>query len=262
MNTLKLLKHDIKLRFRRSIIVLPFLLIYNIQFIYFNLLHLSRYFTILFRTEAYVGFLTAKIGLLYILPLTFLALFACFDMYRLKNYSFFRTMPVKSKQVFIVKLIGFNIEFFFYSTLQYLVSLLLLNVFITSVSRDYPSAHSLILSYVSVSFFFHLLMILSFNLLNAVAIFFFTFFSLSQNYKPRKQIPYYLFYLLAAVIFVFIYNNFIDVIMFMPYFTIKKAFIDQTNILVYLNSVALLIGWTILFCLPMFLQIDNKMDFN
>lgn len=259
---LTLIKHDCKLRIRRSIVVLPFLLAYNLQFIYFNLLPVTRYFFILFQTERYVSFLTTKIGLLYILPLTFLAIFACFDMYKLKNYSIYRTMPVKTKQVFIAKLIGFNIEFIFYSTLQYFVSLFLLRIFVTSISWKYPTAHSLIMSYVSTSFYFHILMILSFNLLNSVALLFFTFFSLGQYHKLRKLVPYYLFYILAAIVFIFIYDNFIGMIMFMPFFTIKKAFIESTNILLYLNSALILLGWTVLLCLPMFLQIDNKMDFN
>ncbi|HOI24485.1 MAG TPA: hypothetical protein PK581_02690 [Caldisericia bacterium] len=262
MNTSKLLKHDFKLRLRRSVIVFPFLMIYNIQFVYFNLLPVCKHFDIFFRTELYISFLTTKIGLLYILPLTFLALFASYDIYRLKNFSFFRPLPVRSKQVLLVKLIGFNLELFFYSTFQYLVSLILLKIYISPVSQDYPSAHSLIMTYVSVSFYFHILMILSLNFLNAVGIFFFTFISLSQQNKLKKLLSHYLFYVLAAIVFVFIYNNFIDVIMFMPYFTIKKAFIDQTNILIFFNSVALLIGWTTLLCLPMLLQIDNKIDFT
>jgi hypothetical protein len=262
MNILTLIKQDCKIRIRRSIIILPLMVAYNLQFVYFNLLPFTRYFFILFQTESYVSFLTTKIGLLYILPLTFLAIFASFDMYKLKNYSYYRTMPVKTKQVLIARLIGFNLEFIFYSTLQYFVSLLLLQIFVTSISWKYPSAHKLIVSYVSISFFFHILIILSFNLLNSIALFFFTFFSLGQFQKLRKLVPYYLFYIFTAVVFVFIYEHFIDMIMFMPFFAIKKAFIDNTNILLYLNSAVMLLGWSVLLCLPLYLNIDSKIDFN
>jgi hypothetical protein len=257
-----LTKYEFRKRLRRLRIGLLGILIYNLQILIFHFYPASQVLTSTFARNEGVALLINELSSIYFLPIAVLSVYSFIDVYHLRSYAFFRQLPFSSSNIFLVKLLGANMEFFLFSTLQYLISLVYFNVFILPESLLYPQSKLLLQTFLSSSFVFHILVLLSFNLINAIVLFFYSFFSFDKAIKPSSKVSFYVINIAIAILCLFIFNHIFNRMVAFISSTFFKNYIESVSAVNVFLAVLFLFGGAVFFSFPFMRLIDNKLDFN
>lgn len=257
-----LIKYEFRKRFRRLSVGLLGILIYNLQILIFHFFPASQVLTSTFARNEGVALLINELSSIYFLPIAVLAVYSFIDVYHLRSYAFFRQIPFSSSHILLTKLFGANMEFFLLGTIQYLINLVYFYVFILPESLLYPQSNLLFQTFVSSSFVFHILVLLSFNLINAIVLFFYSFISFNKAIKPSSKISFCLINGTIAILCLFIFNHIFNKMVTFISSTFYKNYIESVSVGNVFLAVFFLLGGAIFFSFPFMLLIDNKLDFN
>lgn len=261
MFILSLIKYEYRKRIHRLNIGLSGVLVYNLLVLLFHYIPASQLLTSTFARNEGVSLLINELSFVYFLPLAILAFFAFVDIYHLPSYAFFRQIPHSSTRILWAKLIGANVEFFFFGTLQYLISLVFFYAFILPQSISYPESHALFKTFVSSSLLFHCLTLLAINMLNAIVLFFYSYFSFNNHIKTSSKIGFYLIHTSIAILCLLFFNHIFNNMISFISSTFYKNYIESVSPINAIYIALFLIGGSLFFSIPFMVLVDKRLDF-
>jgi hypothetical protein len=260
MFTQNLIKYEYRKRIHRVRIGLAGILIYNLLILLFHYIPASQMLTSTFAQNEGVALLINELSSIYFLPMAVLAVFAFIDIYHLPSYSFFRQIPYSSTCILWTKLFGANAEFFFFGTLQYFMSLVFFYAFILPQSITYPESYTLFKTFVSSSFLFHFLVLFSTNLLNAIVLFFYSFFSFNKVVKSSSKVCFYLIHTCIAILCLLFFNHIFNNMVTFISSTFYKNYIESVSFSnIFLTLLFFIVG-ALIFSFPFMVLLDKKLD--